>query len=62
MRTKRRTVLIYFLVATWLAFVGTLTALNSGAAGLLTTFGPGFACMVLLLIGSRRFRKRLASS
>ena len=61
-RTKRRTVLIYFVVATWLAFVGTLTALNSGTEGLLTTFAPGFGCMVFLLIASRRSRKRLAST
>jgi hypothetical protein len=60
-RTKRRTALLCALVATWLAWVGTMTALNSGAGGVLITFGPGFICMVILLVASRRFKKHIAS-
>jgi hypothetical protein len=60
-RTRRRTLVTYSLVATWVAFIGTMTAVTSGPAGLLMTFGPGVACAVCLLGFARRSRKRLAT-
>ena len=60
-RTRRRTLVTYLLVAAWIAFIATMTAVTSGPAGLLTTLGPGVVCALCLVALSRRSRKRLAT-